>query len=436
MPMKTSKLISIIIIVLCLVCSSVMKAYAQNMGISNTAITPDPSSILEIRSTDKGLLIPRMTSTERNNISAPVNGLMIYNTNTNSFNYFDGTIWKEFIAAAGSINTVSGTTNKISIGGTSSDPIINIDANYSGQSSINTLGVISSGTWDATEISNAKIAAALTGKTYNGLSLNSLTTGFSIEGGTSAKTLTLTDNATISGINSGDQDLSSYATLTGTQTLSNKTIDGSANIFSNISMSSLNGTLSVDQGGTGVASHITNGVIYGNSSGNLLNTGASTAAGQVLKTTSAGGAPSWENAATIVVLDADVVNSTNTVQNVTGLSFPVVAGETYRFKALVLYTSAATTTGSRWSISGPASPTRFALNSRYANTATAEIVNFVVAYDLPAGASANSSNVAGNIATLDGIIIPSANGVVTVRFASEINGSAVTAKAGSTLTWW
>jgi len=129
-----------------------------------------------LRSNDKGLLIPRMTTTERNNIPSPINGLMIYNSITNSFNFYDGIIWKEFVAAAGTVNSVSGSANRISIGGSSSDPTINIDVNYVGQTSITTVGNISSGTWSATEIADAKIATSLSGKTYNGLNLSSLST--------------------------------------------------------------------------------------------------------------------------------------------------------------------------------------------------------------------------------------------------------------------
>ena len=74
--------------------------HAQSMGISSIAITPDASSILEMRTTDKGILIPRMTTTERGSISSPATGLMIYNTSTNQYNFYDGTAWVFWGSAA------------------------------------------------------------------------------------------------------------------------------------------------------------------------------------------------------------------------------------------------------------------------------------------------------------------------------------------------
>ena len=72
------------------------------------------------------------------------------------------------------------------------------------------------------------------------------------------------------------------------------------------------------------------------------------------------------------------------------------------------------------------------MNSRYCATATTETVNYVSAYDTPAGANA-SSLTDGNVAILEGIIVCSASGDVIVRFASEVASSAITAKAGATL---
>jgi hypothetical protein len=64
------------------------------VGISNIAITPDPSSILEIRSTEKGFLIPRLTEIQRNAILSPATGLLIYQTTGESgFYYFNGLNW-------------------------------------------------------------------------------------------------------------------------------------------------------------------------------------------------------------------------------------------------------------------------------------------------------------------------------------------------------
>ena len=143
------------------------------------------------------------------------------------------------------------------------------------------------------------------------------------------------------------------------------------------------------------------------------------------------------NTLNTVVLGSDVTNNNgvaNTIADVTGLSFSVNAGETYWFYFCIAYTSAATTTGSRWSISGPGSPTLLNYTSHYTLTATSETANYATAYDTPAAANA-SSLTAGNIATIEGIIKPSGNGTVIARFASEVSSSAIVAKAGALLQW-
>jgi len=58
------------------------------VGIGN--IAPDPSSILDITSTTQGLLIPRMTTVQRNGIPNPATGLTIYNLDTNELQYNSG----------------------------------------------------------------------------------------------------------------------------------------------------------------------------------------------------------------------------------------------------------------------------------------------------------------------------------------------------------
>lgn len=153
----------------------------------------------------------------------------------------------------------------------------------------------------------------------------------------------------------------------------------------------------------------------------------------------AGGSGAAVNDLQLVVLSADVTNNNgtaNTMQDVTGFSFPVVAGETYYFKFAIQYTAAATTTGSRWSISGPASPTALRFTSRYSLTSTTETNNQgLSAYDTPAASNATSAATGSNLAIIEGYITPSASGNVIARFASEVASSAIIARAGSLLQW-
>jgi len=68
----------------------------HNIGIGTTV--PDSSATLDITDTTRGILIPRMTMAQRNNIKKPTTGLLVYQTdNTNGFWYFDGTIWQTIL---------------------------------------------------------------------------------------------------------------------------------------------------------------------------------------------------------------------------------------------------------------------------------------------------------------------------------------------------
>ena len=57
----------------------------SQVGIGTTS--PDASSVLDITATDAGLLVPRLTTTQRDALSSPATGLLIFNTTTRSFQY-------------------------------------------------------------------------------------------------------------------------------------------------------------------------------------------------------------------------------------------------------------------------------------------------------------------------------------------------------------
>jgi hypothetical protein len=68
--------------------------YAQSVGINGDGSQPNSSAMLDVMSTTKGLLIPRMNQAERNAITSPVNGLLIFQTDgVSGFYYYEST-WK------------------------------------------------------------------------------------------------------------------------------------------------------------------------------------------------------------------------------------------------------------------------------------------------------------------------------------------------------
>jgi uncharacterized protein (TIGR02145 family) len=88
--------------------------FAQ-VGIGTT--TPNASAALDITSTTSGLLPPRMTEAQRNAITTPATGLMVYCTNcgTGEPQYYNGTSWVNMVGAAAAVSipsVTSATTGK------------------------------------------------------------------------------------------------------------------------------------------------------------------------------------------------------------------------------------------------------------------------------------------------------------------------------------
>lgn len=71
-------------------------SHAQ-VGIGTTS--PDLASLLDISSTTQGVLLPRMTSAQMNAIPDPVKGLTIFNSESNSYYFFNGGSWEELAGA-------------------------------------------------------------------------------------------------------------------------------------------------------------------------------------------------------------------------------------------------------------------------------------------------------------------------------------------------
>ena len=76
---------------LLVIANVVLQPTSGNVGIGT--LTPDGDSLLQLDSTISGFLMPRMTTTQRDAIPSPLEGLEIYNTSTSEPEFFNGTIW-------------------------------------------------------------------------------------------------------------------------------------------------------------------------------------------------------------------------------------------------------------------------------------------------------------------------------------------------------
>jgi hypothetical protein len=74
-----------------------------SVGIGTTS--PVASSLLDITSTTKGLLIPRMTTTQMNAIASPATGLQVYNTDLNKNKLYNGTAWVSLVDSTTAAST-------------------------------------------------------------------------------------------------------------------------------------------------------------------------------------------------------------------------------------------------------------------------------------------------------------------------------------------
>lgn len=71
----------------------------QRVGIGT--LSPHPSAQLDLSSQNKGVLIPRMTSAQREMIPSPTNGLLVFDVTTTGFWYFDGVQWVQPFGSMG-----------------------------------------------------------------------------------------------------------------------------------------------------------------------------------------------------------------------------------------------------------------------------------------------------------------------------------------------
>jgi len=115
------------------------------VSISSDNSLPDNSSMLDVKSQIKGILVPRMTASQRNSISSPATGLMIFCTDNNQYYYNQGTpVSPNWLVINSQWVNISSNiyfnTGNVGIGNTSPNSLLSVGTNN--QFQVNTSGNI------------------------------------------------------------------------------------------------------------------------------------------------------------------------------------------------------------------------------------------------------------------------------------------------------
>ena len=107
--------------------------FTQNVGVGTN--TPNASAKLDVTSTSSGILIPRMTSAQRTTIATPAQGLLVYDTNTNSFWFYNASTWTNLVSSGWALTGNSGTDPSNNFIGTTDDQplIFKVNNTWAGQ---------------------------------------------------------------------------------------------------------------------------------------------------------------------------------------------------------------------------------------------------------------------------------------------------------------
>ncbi|MFO0702701.1 MAG: hypothetical protein U0514_02375 [Candidatus Andersenbacteria bacterium] len=340
---------------------------------------------------------------------AGANGKMYYSASTSKFRCFEGGAWKD-------CDTTGAAT---------------LQTAYNNGATITTAGA-------------TPIAFTLTSGSFNVTGAGAVNlTPTAASQFTSSGALTLTGGAASTwSTTTGGLTITSAAGATWKTSAGTLTLEGN----SGMTIDSVTGNITLQPAGSGTSATLQLGVDgAGSTTPDLLGLDVKSDAGdpagsngKMYYSASTSKFRCFENGAwancierTLVTLGADVTNATTAYANVTGLAFPVTSGTLTSFQCTIYFTTNATTTGSRWSINGPAT-TALMYQSEYTLTATTSTRNAMVqAYDSPGAANATSA-AGANLAVISGYVLPSASGTVTVRDASEVAvAGGNVAKAGS-----
>ncbi|HEX7846466.1 MAG TPA: hypothetical protein VF476_11760 [Chitinophagaceae bacterium] len=163
---------------------------AQNVAINNDGTTAATSAMLDVKSTTKGFMMPRVTSVQRAAIASPAMGLLVFDTDTKTIWTYDGAAWKNLYTSGGGLvlpfsQSANTTTSALQI--TNQGTGAAVEGSSSAQFGIGmTARATGAGSWGLFAFSNGAGSQSVRSYADNG-------TAFYGENNNPANTNTLTD---------------------------------------------------------------------------------------------------------------------------------------------------------------------------------------------------------------------------------------------------
>lgn len=124
--MKITCLKKLFFLVLILLIDILFSQAIAQVAISSSGSIADSSAMLDVKSSNKGILVPRVNSTQRTSIVNPADGLLVYDTDTQNFWYYkSGSGWTKIIGEnywEKDLNGIYYNSGKVGIGSPGSNP--------------------------------------------------------------------------------------------------------------------------------------------------------------------------------------------------------------------------------------------------------------------------------------------------------------------------
>ncbi|HEY5461697.1 MAG TPA: tail fiber domain-containing protein [Hanamia sp.] len=219
-------------------------SFSQNVGINEDGSAPNPNAMLDIKASDKGLLIPRTSTTTRMTIPN-TKGLLVYDTTTNSFWYNNGSVWNNLAGSGNgsgwSLTGNTGTDTSVNFIGTTDKNSLLIKVNNQISGFIDANPNIGNTGWgfntflsNTTGKSNTAIGTTALVSNTTG-SFNTATGYQALFNNTTGKLNTGIGFQALSSNTTGDGNTAAgYSSLVSNTTGNNNTADGTYSLYSNV----------------------------------------------------------------------------------------------------------------------------------------------------------------------------------------------------------